>query len=471
MRRIILFLIFAFGGFGVVSADGDSNPSPGIDRTFGVVEAYYRPDEAVELGATWDRVIFAWNYFQPRNRDEFITTSIPTQNLQDAQAANRQIVGLIKGTPAWASRSRSVGAVPLRIELPYDHPDNIYGAFVRRLVEYYSQRGIHHWIIMNEPDVRHGEGVVEFQGNVRDYYLMLKTAYMAAKSADPTAYIQIGGMAWWADRVNHRVPYFSRLLDVISSDRQAYDNNWFFDGVSVHIYFTTSSVWPIIRAHQEILLKYGLQKKQIWLDEFNASPRLDPVSPYDAPFKVTLNQQADYIVQACATALAAGLDRIAVYRLFDNHFIPVRHEPWGLLRFDASPRPAFFAYQQVIQRFGGAENVIRRTTRGATLITMQFPDHALYIMWNDTFSPGEFLINLGTDPIPLTVYNSVGEITSFETVNDSGSNLAIIEAPAARKTDMNWVVVAGEVRIAYVEDTRPRSIWYRVPNGELQPLQ
>jgi hypothetical protein len=470
MRRFIIFTILALCTISNVSAN-DTPAANAISRTFGVVEAYYQPEKAVELGASWDRVIFAWNFFQPRNRDEFITTSIPTKDLQDAQTANRQIVGLIKGTPAWASQSRSVGAVPRGIELPYDHPDNIYGAFVRRLVEHYSQRGIHHWIIMNEPDVRHGEGVVEFQGNVRDYYLMLKTAYLSIKAVDPDAHVQIGGMAWWADRVNRRIPYFSRLLDMISTDREAYDNNWFFDGVSVHIYFTTSSIWPIIRAHQEILLKYGLQRKEIWLDEFNASPRLDPLSPYDAPFKVTLEQQAEYVVQGSAIALAAGIDRIAVYRLFDNHFVPGKNEPWGLLRYDASPRPAFFAYQQVIQRFSGAEEITRETVQGATLITMKFPDHLLHVMWNDTFSPGEFLINVGTDPIPLDVQNAVGETVDYELMADSGSNLAVIDAPAAQKTDMSWVVVAGDVRIIRVNDLRARSIWYRVPNGMLQPLQ
>jgi len=466
--RQTLILLLTICAFATVRAEDKTAPAD-LNRIFGVVEAYYRPEEAVELGVTWDRVVFEWNYFQPRSRGEFITTSIPHETLQQAQADNRQIVGLIKGTPAWASRSRSVGAVPEGIDLPYDHPDNVYGAFVRRLVEYYSQRGIHDWIIMNEPDVRHGEGVVEFQGNVRDYYHMLKTAYLAAKSVDPSAHIQIGGLAWWPDRNNHRKPYLERLLGIISTDPNANANGWYFDGVSLHIYYTTSTIWPIIKRHQQILLDFGLGDKEVWLDEFNASPRLDPLSRYDAPFAITLDQQANYIVQASALALAAGLERVAVYRLFDNHFVPGQ-EPWGLIRYDGTLRPAFYAYQQVIRRFDGVVATRRAAAPGATLVTLRFPDHTLYIMWSDSYAPGQFLINLGTEPVSVTVTDAVGEAQTPEIATDSGTTLGLVDVPAAEPTDMDWVVVSGAVRIAAIEGG-PRSVWFRAPEGELQPMQ
>jgi hypothetical protein len=113
---------------------------------------------------------------------------------------------LIKGTARWTSKSGSPGAVPDGIELTYDDPDNWFAAFAMRLAEYYGERGVHHWIILNEPDIREGEGIVEFEGGVRDYANLIKVAYQAIKAVDADAHVQIAGVPWWYDRTAQRVP-------------------------------------------------------------------------------------------------------------------------------------------------------------------------------------------------------------------------------------------------------------------------
>lgn len=464
LRFGIALLILAL--FSSVQAEDQLNSagSPGAP-VFGVVEAYYRPEQATALGVGWDRVIFAWNFFQPHGPDEFETSAVPDEYIRSNQAAGRQVVGLIKGTPAWASPSGSVGAVPDYIQLAYNDPQNYYGAFVTRLVQYYSVRGIHNWVIMNEPDVRDGEGVVEFQGSVRDYYAMLKVAYLAAKAVDPQAHIQIAGTTWWSDRAGQRLSYLYRLLGVISTDKQAAEHNWYFDGVSLHIYFTTSTVWDVITANRGILNHFGLQDKEIWLDEFNASPRLDPVGGMNAPFKVNLQQQADFIVQASASALAAGADRLAVYRLYDNHFEPGKAEPWGLIRFDDYLRPAYYAYQQVIERFSGAQSIQRFKVPQATAITLTFPNSTLYVLWNDTYTPGKFLIHAGDSQTPVTVFDAVGTGRETSPVEQIGISLIEVNAPSAQKIDMPWVVVAGPVRLVEVPGGI-RTIWFQPTGGK-----
>jgi hypothetical protein len=71
-------------------------------------------------------------------------------------------------------------------------------------------------------------------------------------------------------------------------------------------------------------------------------------------FNITLDEQADFIVQAFAMALAAGTDRIAVYKLVD---VPADHaanpEPFGLVREDNSRRPAFTAFQVAANYLSG----------------------------------------------------------------------------------------------------------------------
>jgi hypothetical protein len=335
-------------------------------------------------------------------------------------------------------------------------------------VRYYSTRGIHHWIILNEPDVRAPDegNVVEFDGDVADYFAMLKVAYLAAKSVDSESHIQIAGMSWWSDWVKGRQPYLYRLLERIAEDPDAGENHWYFDGISVHVYFTTSSVWLMLEAYRDFLDEFDLEDKVIWITEFNASPRCDPVGGLDAPFHVSLQQQSNYIVQASALALAAGVQRMAVYRLYDDHFTPGESEPWGLIRYDGSRRPAFDAYQQVIARFTGAQRVRRFYLPEATLVTMAFPDHTLYVMWSDTYEPGQFVVNAGSRTEPLTVFDAQGREWTQRLVSRAGAHVALIDAPPAEEIDIPWVVVAGAVRMVEIEG-RPRSVWFRRANGQV----
>jgi hypothetical protein len=468
MKRACVLVILLLLTLGTAAHAESTNPSDvDIDRTFGVVEAYYRPAEAAQLGARWERVVFSWHFFQPTGPDEFNASVIPSYYLDNAQAAGRQIVGLIKGTPHWVTPVRSVGAVPNNLDLPFDHPDNYYGAFVTRLVEHYSQRGIHHWIIMNEPDVRPGEGVVEFQGNEHDYYRMLKVAYLAIKAVDPGAQVQIAGMAWWPDRMNGRQPYLLRLLREISQDPDACANNFYFDGVNIHIYFTTSTIWPIFTEIRGILARYGLTGKALWLSEFNASPRTDPQAPSSAQFQTSLQQQADYVVQASALGLAAGVERLSVYRMYDDQFNAGTSEPWGLVRSDGSLRPAYYAYQQAIARFSGAREAYRYHIPEATVVALVFPETTVYVLWSETFTSGEFLLHGGGLEGAYSVTNAAGEAQVIPVVEESRAPLLIVEAPGAQRTpDFDGVLVAGEVRIVELPG-RPRTIWYRTEDGRV----
>lgn len=434
-----------------VNAQQPSDPS----RVFGIVEGYYRPGEAAALGASWDRIIFNWNRFQPNSPEEFDASSVPESFLSDAAAANRQIVGLIKNTPFWASATGNPAGVPLGLELPFDDPGNLFGAFVRRLVEYYAPRGVHHWVIWNEPDIRPGEGGVEFEGELEDYARLLQTAYRAIKAVDPAAHVQLAGLTWWYDVNHYREPYLARLLQYLNRDPQARANNFYFDGISLHIYFTTASVGGILEANQRILRAFGLGAKDVWLSEFNASPRRDPAAAIGTPFQVSLEQQADFVVQAAAIALAEGVDRMAVYRLWDNDFVPGQTEPWGLLRADGSQRPAFFAYQQVIQRMNGAGQITHVQRGGAEMVMFQFADRTLYALWSSGVDAGEFVIN-AADVADAGVVDAARNPVSVPIVDGR----AVIPAPGAEMIDMDFVVVAGAVRIIELPGA-PRSVSYR----------
>jgi hypothetical protein len=117
---------------------GGPDNRPGSAR-FGVVEAFYRPDDARELGVGWERIIFEWARFQPDGPGDFNTDAVPEEWLIEAQSAGREVVGLLKNTPLWASDIQELGAPPNGLDLPIDDPGNVWAAFVMRTVTYYGE--------------------------------------------------------------------------------------------------------------------------------------------------------------------------------------------------------------------------------------------------------------------------------------------------------------------------------------------
>lgn len=62
----------------------------------------------------------------------------------------------------------------------------------------------------------------------------------------------------------------------------------------------------------------------------------------DPTFRVSLLEQAAYMPQGLALALAAGAERVSIYKLVDAEDDYVANpEPFGLIHADGSPRPAF----------------------------------------------------------------------------------------------------------------------------------
>jgi hypothetical protein len=96
--------------------------------------------------------------------------------------------------------------------------------------------------------------------------------------------------------------------------------------------------------------------KPIWINETNASPDADPQWPLTRPrWRVDLREQASFILQSYALGLAAGAERIAVYKLMDAG-LPPGGEPFGLLRPDHSRRPAYTAYHLAARYYAGTRS-------------------------------------------------------------------------------------------------------------------
>ena len=114
------------------------------------------------------------------------------------------------------------------------------------------------------------------------------------------------------------------------------------------------------------------------------------------------------LVEPSALALAAGAERIAVYKLYDQH-LPEGGESFGLLRPDQTPRPAFTTWQTVAATF---DDVHRRGSV-ARSVEIELDGGTLELV--DSSIDVEVTDSGGT-----TVYSSTHPVNALELQREQG---------------------------------------------------
>lgn len=382
-QRFVFLIVFALA-WSALSV----NASTGRNR-FGIVEGFWFPEMTCDLGVGWERIIFDWSQHQPEGPDDWYTLNVDDRWLKAADACDREVVALLKNTPTWATDGIPGAGVPRGLDLPVHDPENVWANFVRRAADYYASRGVNRFIIWNEPDILAGTFGYEFEGSLEDYARLLQVAYLAAKEANPAAQIHLAGTTYWHDVNAGRTPYMQRLVEYLQTIPNAGEHGYFFDVLSLHIYFRTDSVYDIVTEMRTMLDDHGMGDKSIWINEMNAAPTDDPGWPVERPqFPLNLAHQAAYVVQAAALGMAAGADHIAVYKLYDQA-LPEGGESFGLLNpRTREPRPAFHAWRGVTQRMASVETVRLSRTDGVTVVHLTHNnDQQTLVLWARTEMP------------------------------------------------------------------------------------
>lgn len=323
--------------------------------SLGAVDAWMAPERAVEAKVQWSRVVFSWADLQPGGPDDWsgpwLEANGTDARLDVELRAGRRVVGVLARTPPWAATRDGYTADPPRnLDLPYDDPNNYWGRYVAKVVERYAGR-VDDWIIWNEPDVWSFEtNSQQWTGTTEEYYRLLKVGYLAAKKTRPYARVWLAGLTYYWDYLYGRDQYLSRLLDVAAADPTAPANNWYFDGAVLQLYNNPRALFDVPRVFQRIMADHGVDPvKPIWVNEINVVPWDDPIAPLTAEhYRGTMDEQASYLVQALAHAMAAGVDHVAVFKWVDDNGLKKNVEQaFGMLRFDplAPPRPVYYAYR------------------------------------------------------------------------------------------------------------------------------
>lgn len=357
---LFLLLLTACGdlpGLGAVATGATVQEPATPDWRFGIVETVESPADAAAAGAAWTRVRFHWAQIQAGGPDAW-TPAVDDEAIDEEVDAGRLVVGLLIGIPDWA---RDEGLLPRGLWLPPDDPGNLWAGFVRQVVSRHRGR-IDHWIIWNEPDIWDKDAPGHtWDGDVEAFAQLQRTAYVVAREANPAAVVHLPAFTYFWDANYDRPQYLGRLLDVIAADPEAAAHNFYFDVATAHLYFQPHRIYEIIDAFRQIMVDRGLDKP-LWLVETNAPPIDDPAWPVSEPtLRVTLNEQAAFIPQALSVALAAGAERVAVYKLKDLESDRAANpEPFGLLRMDGSRRPAFTTYQVAARYLSGMQRAERQ---------------------------------------------------------------------------------------------------------------
>jgi hypothetical protein len=378
LRLFLVPLIFAVA---LLSAE-HSLAQQALDPRFGLVNAFEAPQAAVESGATWELLTLRWDQLQPDGAAQWNASPEVDSWLASVRATGREVVGVLIGTPTWATDGSAGVGVPRGLYLPINDSGNLWAGFVRQTVSYYGARGVNRWVIWEDPDIAPGAAGSQWAGSVEDYYQLVKVAYLVAKQANPNAMIHLGAVSY-ADP-----SWFGRFLDVAVDDVTAPANNYYFDVATLRLFFSPDRVYTLTQNHYYLMDQKGVPLKPVWINGTNARPAIDPDAyPPNATFRqhprVTLEQQAAFIIQAYALGFAAGADRIAVYRLVDN-FDEDQGQAFGLLRADGSPRPAYTAYQIAVREFSGfvyARRVVDGTQPLIDYVRLTFPDKVTHVAW------------------------------------------------------------------------------------------
>jgi hypothetical protein len=304
-------------------------------------------------GATWNRWPLYW-FFIENNPGNFDWSEQDETVVQDA-AHGLEIDAILLGTPLFYTTSINkegdIGrperkgnfeleapqaAAPIGLHDPVFsdgsdipgpgksiNPNNVWARFTYEAVNRYrpggilaqtnnwpAGTGITHWEIWNEPDLSWF-----WDSSTGDYARLLKVGYMAVRQADPTAKVILGGLA------NFQKPtFYDDVLAIYQSDPLAQPYNYFHDILATHSYFNSWESWKHVYRASGSMAALGIEKS-IWLNESGVpawndypGPVWDPLSPWRA----TMSEQSDYIVQSTFYATFAGADAIFHFQLYDG---------------------------------------------------------------------------------------------------------------------------------------------------------
>ncbi|HID07618.1 MAG TPA: hypothetical protein EYP10_10800, partial [Armatimonadetes bacterium] len=226
-------------------------------------------------------------------------------------------------TPKWAS-SDPTGKGD-KFFPPRDLRD--YRKFVYQMVHHYREY-VKFWEVWNEPN---GAGTF-FKANVDKLVELIKTAWCAAKRADPNAKIIFPGLAGsdpvYLERCYELgvAPYFDIMAFHPYQWGRVFDEGYYARGAIERI--------------RKVMDRWGDDAKPIWLNEFGWSTA-----------RVSEGDQARLLAQAMTFFLTCA--DLGVEKMFWFTVKDWGGAGYGIIRDNGTRKPAFYAFKTVVRKLDG----------------------------------------------------------------------------------------------------------------------
>lgn len=506
MRRLLFNLfILSVILFSVTSSYSQSStPDPRYIRSdrlgiahitiTGLETPEWRYQQALALGAGWDRFPIYWNLVE-KEPQSWSWEQFDMQ-IGGALIHGLNINAILLGVPQFYQDDLRILGIDQPIfadgtDTPAAgkslNPDNPWVWYVWETVNRYKPggtfsreaniplgAGVRVWEVWNEPDLR-----AFWQAGPRDYARLLKMSYIIIKMADPQADVMFGGLLYPTGS-----NFMAQVLNVIINDPLREQYNWYFDIAGVHAYADPwRSGWLVLFTRQT-MLAFGFDRP-IWLTETGVAlwddyPGPTWMSSLSAEKRATMQQQAWYLIQSAAYAWSEGADKVFYHQLYDDcgdqpagtdfpphrgnlcrPNVPCFGDAFGVFRnqsdaicFSQSPnpgdpRPVANAFRLLAQIFGAEPftdgNFVNYNVNIVT-ITFNRPrtDERITVLWNRRINPH------------AVAWEAVGE--NAELITLSGSqiitpderNLYVLQMPPAVSdinqsgSDYGGVAIGGE---------------------------
>jgi hypothetical protein len=219
-----------------------------------------------------------------------------------------------------------------------------YAKYCQAVVGHFSPLGVKHYEIWNEPN--HGVLFWTPQPDPNDYTLLLQTAYDSIKALDSS--VTVIGCAT-SPAIGNPAPYIEGL-DFIR-DVFAAGGGDYMDGVSFHLYQIAYRPENELRSYVSEIKSY-VGNKPIYFSEFG-------YPTHSGWPNISLSTQAKYVNRMFLICQMDPQIKTAIYYDLKNDGT-VAEEPehnFGLLSFDASPKPAYEALHTLIRKTHGQRPV------------------------------------------------------------------------------------------------------------------
>lgn len=275
------------------------------------------------------RMDFNWDQLNP-TRDQWQFADYD-QAVARVRQRNLEFLGIIDYVSWWASSAQD--SQDWRVRL-YSEPLNNYD-FARYTYEVVShfKNEVRVWQIWNEPNT---EGFWKPKPNPARYAALLQEAYLAAKYADPGAFVLFAGMSGNGVEGNNDSGLAANFIE------QAYaaGARGYFDALAIHPYMLPDGGVDTLRAKvmaaRAVMNKYGDQQVPLWITEIGVPTTV----PWWSTAPPQSEQDAANWLQTVYTKLGDLTPTIFWYEWRDRDTGTDPGGYFGLVRADNSPKPA-----------------------------------------------------------------------------------------------------------------------------------